>query len=104
VAGYTNECNPFGDTNLTDRCAPQPRASLSLPALTHPCTPPPPRRSFVWHKKLEKQILDGADVRELGLKAERQRQKERMARAHNPKPKAPFSRALCRSSRLRLRR
>jgi hypothetical protein len=44
----------------------------------------------VWHKKLEKQILDGADVRELGLKAERQRQKERMARAHNPKPKAPF--------------
>ena len=79
VAGYTNECNPFGDTNLTDRCAPPERRSAQ-------CSGPdvclrlfPAARSFVWHKKLEKQILDGADVRELGLKAERQRQKERMA-------------------------
>ena len=31
VAGYTNECNPFGDTNLTDRCAPQPRFARLLP-------------------------------------------------------------------------
>jgi len=42
------------------------------------------RRSFVWHKKLEKQILDGADVRDLGLKAERGRQKERMVRSTKP--------------------
>ena len=34
--------------------------------------------------ELEKQILDGADVRELGLKAERQRQRERLARARQP--------------------
>ena len=80
VAGYTNECNPFGDTNLTDRCVPRKRRSAQ-------CSGPdvclrlfPAARSFVWHKKLEKQILDGADVRELGLKAERQRQKERMVR------------------------
>jgi hypothetical protein len=38
----------------------------------------------VWHKKLEKQIIDGADVRELGLKAERQRQKERLVRRSQP--------------------
>jgi len=32
VAGYTNECNPFGDTNLTERCAPRP---LNGPASGH---------------------------------------------------------------------
>jgi len=34
----------------------------------------------VWHKKLEKQILEGVDPRELGLKAERARQAEREVR------------------------
>jgi hypothetical protein len=34
----------------------------------------------VWHKKLEKQIMEGADVRELGLKAEKLRQRERLVR------------------------
>jgi hypothetical protein len=33
VAGYTNECNPFGDTNLTDRCAPRPRSRGLSPAV-----------------------------------------------------------------------
>ena len=70
MAGYTNETNPFGDASLTQRCA--------LP-LTPPCLCSL-SRSFVWHKKLEKQILEGADPRELGLKAERQRQRLRMAR------------------------
>ena len=37
-------------------------------------------RSFVWHKKLEKQLVEGADPRELTQKAERQRQAEREVR------------------------
>jgi len=53
-AGYTNDSNPFGDTNLTER--------------------------FVWHKKLEKQITDGVDLKELGVKAEKSRQEQRLVR------------------------
>jgi len=53
VAGYTDEENPFGDTNLSGK--------------------------FVWNKKLEKQIHEGADIRELGSEAERHRQEERLA-------------------------
>ena len=52
MAGYTNTENPFGDANLTER--------------------------FVWRKKIEKQIIEGADVKDLGLKAERARQTERL--------------------------
>lgn len=74
MAGYTNETNPFGDANLTQRCA-----ARRLPP--SPCSP---SRSFVWHKKLEKQILEGVDPKELGLKAERQRQSEREARPPSP--------------------
>jgi hypothetical protein len=53
-AGYTNDSNPFGDTNLTER--------------------------FVWHKKLEKQITEGVDLKELGVKAEKGRQEQRLVR------------------------
>eukprot|EP00951_Prasinocladus_malaysianus_P000534 scaffold3966_cov27-Prasinocladus_malaysianus.AAC.1 len=52
VAGYTDEENPFGDTSLTEK--------------------------FVWNKKLEKQIQEGRDVRELGAEAERLRQEQRL--------------------------
>ena len=85
VAGYTNECNPFGDTNLTERCAPRPPNACGRKRLFRCADAPRRRRSFVWPKKLEKQIIDGTDVRELGLKAERLRQKERMVRPPNPK-------------------
>lgn len=50
--GYTDAENPFGDTNVTER--------------------------FVWGKKIEKQLQEGADVRELTSKAERKRQEERL--------------------------
>jgi hypothetical protein len=50
--GYTNSENPFGDANVTQR--------------------------FVWGKKIEKQLQEGADVRELTAKAERERQLERL--------------------------
>ena len=50
--GYTNAENPFGDANVTQR--------------------------FVWGKKIEKQLHEGADVRELTAKAERERQVERL--------------------------
>lgn len=53
VAGYTDEENPFGDTTLSEK--------------------------FVWSKKLEKQIQDGADVRHFGAQAEALRQDERLA-------------------------
>ena len=52
--GYNNEENPFGDSNLGD--------------------------SFVWGKKIQKQLDEGADKRDLTAKAERQRQFEREVR------------------------
>ena len=53
--GYTNAENPFGDANVTQR--------------------------FVWGKKIEKQLQEGADVRDLTARAERERQVERLVRA-----------------------
>ena len=35
---------------------------------------------FVWHKKLEKQIASGIDMKELGLKAETKKQEQRLVR------------------------
>ncbi|KAF3324430.1 cactin [Carex littledalei] len=52
VSGYCNESNPFGDPNLTE--------------------------SFVWRKKIEREVVQGHDP-EISVKAERKRQKERMA-------------------------
>ena len=52
VAGYTDAENPFGDANLTER--------------------------FVWHKKIEKSLVNGVDPKELGLKAEKRRHEERL--------------------------
>eukprot|EP00850_Spirogloea_muscicola_P014898 SM000110S18905 [mRNA] locus=s110:182121:189533:+ [translate_table: standard] len=52
VSGYTNDNNPFGDANLTEK--------------------------FVWRKKIDKDLLTGnLDTRELSLKAEKRRQVER---------------------------
>lgn len=53
VSGYSNDSNPFGDSNLTER--------------------------FVWRKKIERDLTQGLDASEMSLKAERKRQKERMA-------------------------
>lgn len=50
--GYTDQDNPFGDSNVTER--------------------------FVWGKKLEKQIQSGVDVKDLGARAEKRRQDERL--------------------------
>lgn len=49
---YTNEDNPFGDANLTER--------------------------FVWGKKIEKELVSGRDVRDMTAKAEARRQAERL--------------------------
>ena len=62
--GYTNAENPFGDANVTQR--------------------------FVWGKKIEKQLQEGADVRDLTARAERERQVERLVRG----PCALWRRAL----------
>lgn len=50
--GYTDEENPFGDVNLSER--------------------------FVWGKKIEKELVDGADVRDLTAKAEQRKQADRL--------------------------
>eukprot|EP00884_Botryococcus_braunii_P020423 jgi/Botrbrau1/7064/Bobra.0165s0087.1 len=50
--GYVDTENPFNDANLSER--------------------------FVWGKKIEKQLREGADVRELTARAERERQLERL--------------------------
>jgi len=52
IAGYTDTENPFGDANLTER--------------------------FVWHKKIEKSLLDGVDAEDLGVKAEKVRHEARL--------------------------
>lgn len=51
---YTNEDNPFGDANLTDR--------------------------FVWGKKITKELVGGRDVKEMTAGAEARRQAERLVR------------------------
>ncbi len=50
--GYTDEDNPFGDANLSDR--------------------------FVWGKKIEKQLVEGADIHDLTAKAEQRKQAHRL--------------------------
>ncbi|KAI4341321.1 hypothetical protein MLD38_026056 [Melastoma candidum] len=53
VAGYSNASNPFGDSNLNEK--------------------------FVWKKKIERDVAQGADLDMFSVKAEKKRQKERMA-------------------------
>ncbi|XP_030476686.1 splicing factor Cactin [Syzygium oleosum] len=53
VAGYSNASNPFGDSNLNEK--------------------------FVWKKKIERDVSLGADLDTFSIKAEKKRQKERMA-------------------------
>ncbi|PIA54878.1 hypothetical protein AQUCO_00901050v1 [Aquilegia coerulea] len=53
VSGYSNESNPFGDANLNEK--------------------------FVWRKKIERDVSQGLPLDELSMKAEKKRQKERMA-------------------------
>lgn len=52
AVGYTDEDNPFGDRKLSER--------------------------FVWGKKIEKKILEGATREELGAEAERKKHRARM--------------------------
>ncbi|XP_057549301.1 splicing factor Cactin [Amaranthus tricolor] len=53
VSGYSNDSNPFGDSNLNEK--------------------------FVWRKKIEKDVTRGVPLDEFTVKAEKKRQKERMA-------------------------
>ncbi|XP_042421272.1 cactin-like [Zingiber officinale] len=51
-AGYSNDSNPFGDSNLTEK--------------------------FVWRKKIERDIMQGVSL-DISVKAEKKRQREKMA-------------------------
>lgn len=51
--GYSNDSNPFGDSNLTEK--------------------------FIWRKKIERDLAQNVTPTEVSLKAERKRQKERLA-------------------------
>ncbi|XP_021770511.1 cactin-like [Chenopodium quinoa] len=53
VSGYSNESNPFGDANLNEK--------------------------FVWRKKIERDVGEGVPLDEFTVRAEKKRQKERMA-------------------------
>ncbi|CAN0879894.1 CTN [Linum grandiflorum] len=53
VSGYSNDSNPFGDSNLNE--------------------------TFVWMKKIEKDVYQGARLDDYSVKAEKKRQKERMS-------------------------
>lgn len=53
VSGYSNDSNPFGDSNLTER--------------------------FVWRKKIERDLTQGLTPSEMSLKSEKKRQRDRMA-------------------------
>jgi hypothetical protein len=71
--GYTNDANPFNDTNVSER--------------------------FVWGKKIEKQLREGADVREMTSKAERVRQEDRLVRLQQPRFCLPSVQHLFRACR-----
>ncbi|CAN4092594.1 unnamed protein product [Withania somnifera] len=53
VSGYSNDSNPFGDSNLNE--------------------------NFVWRKKIERDVTRGVPLDTFSMKAEKQRQLERMA-------------------------
>ncbi|XP_010243025.1 PREDICTED: cactin [Nelumbo nucifera] len=53
VSGYSNDSNPFGDSNLNEK--------------------------FVWRKKIERDVAQGVPLETFSVKAEKKRQKERMA-------------------------
>ncbi|KAK6290184.1 hypothetical protein POUND7_001725 [Theobroma cacao] len=53
VSGYSNDSNPFGDSNLNEK--------------------------FVWRKKIERDVAQGVPLDTFSVKAEKKRQKERMA-------------------------
>ncbi|KAJ8533896.1 hypothetical protein K7X08_007220 [Anisodus acutangulus] len=53
VSGYSNDSNPFGDSNLNE--------------------------NFVWRKKIERDVTRGVPLDIFSMKAEKQRQRERMA-------------------------
>ncbi|CBI30201.3 hypothetical protein VitviT2T_012637 [Vitis vinifera] len=53
VSGYSNDSNPFGDANLNEK--------------------------FVWRKKIERDVSQGVPLDTFSVKAEKKRQRERMA-------------------------
>nr|KYP70967.1 Uncharacterized protein C19orf29 isogeny [Cajanus cajan] len=53
VSGYSNDSNPFGDSNLNEK--------------------------FVWRKKIERDVSQGVSIDTFSVKAEKNRQRERMA-------------------------
>ncbi|KAJ4968719.1 hypothetical protein NE237_015420 [Protea cynaroides] len=53
VSGYSNDSNPFGDSNLNEK--------------------------FVWRKKIERDVSHGLPLEMYSLKSEKKKQKERMA-------------------------
>ncbi|KAL2953598.1 hypothetical protein AAZX31_19G173900 [Glycine max] len=53
VSGYSNDSNPFGDSNLNEK--------------------------FVWRKKIERDVSQGVSIEAFSKKAEKKKQRERMA-------------------------
>ncbi|XP_059665282.1 splicing factor Cactin [Cornus florida] len=53
VSGYSNDSNPFGDSNLNEK--------------------------FVWRKKIERDVSQGVPLETFSVKSEKKKQRERMA-------------------------
>ncbi|KAE8661166.1 Cactin [Hibiscus syriacus] len=64
VSGYSNDSNPFGDSNLNEK--------------------------FVWPKKIERDVAQGVPLDTFSVKAEKKRQKERMAMLARERARAEF--------------
>ncbi|CAA0840031.1 Cactin [Striga hermonthica] len=64
VSGYSNDSNPFGDSNLNEK--------------------------FVWRKKIERDVSQGVPLDEFSVKAEKKRQRERMALLARDRARAEF--------------
>ncbi|XP_021810954.1 cactin [Prunus avium] len=59
VSGYSNDSNPFGDSNLNE--------------------------IFVWRKKIDRDVSNGVPLEVFSVKAEKKRQRERMAEVEKVK-------------------
>ncbi|KAG4928369.1 hypothetical protein JHK85_054855 [Glycine max] len=64
VSGYSNDSNPFGDSNLNEK--------------------------FVWRKKIERDVSQGVSIEAFSKKAEKKKQRERMALLARERARAEF--------------
>nr|CAD1819864.1 unnamed protein product [Ananas comosus var. bracteatus] len=78
VSGYSNDSNPFGDANLTEKLWLDFMASYRLFFSLFSEGGEGMVVMFVWRKKIERDVAQGRPV-DISVKSEKKRQRERMA-------------------------